>query len=486
MTRKQIKKAQSSLDKPEPFQLGEMGISGAPIFAGIPANEIKRELNFPTNLTTFKKMMLHPAVNASMSLHKSMLSKATFRVLPCKNPTAKEKFQAKKIEEMLTDMDTPLEDVVSSSLSALEYGFAPLEKVFRLREKAFGSKYSDGLIGVKKLALRHQESIDTFIFDDEGNEVLGLKQSLTNVNDPMGRYTKCAKGDIVLPREKFMLFTVGNDKSNPYGTSPLRNVFLPWKYLQAIEELEASGIAKDLAGLPFIRIPAQMMSADASTEQKLAFEQFKAIGRNLQNNAQACVILPSDCDPDTRQPLFSLELLENVSKKSFNTTDVKSYYREMIFIGLSADLLLMGNTTTGSFALGAIKQSLTGATVEGYLKNIVQTFNLDLIKHLYELNSWDVSRMCELDFEGFEDVDLDSFSKSIQRIGSVGYLPRTLDVVNDILRKHGLDALPEGTELDDILPEKTSKASEGMKTAADGTANEVTGKDSASLNTENS
>jgi phage gp29-like protein len=157
----------------------------------------------------------------------------------------------------------------------------------------------------------------------------------------------------------------------------------------------------------------------------------------------------------------------------------------MIFIGLSADLLLMGNTTTGSFALGAIKQSLTGATVEGYLKNIVQTFNLDLIKHLYELNNWDVSRMCELDFEGFEDVDLDSFSKSIQRIGSVGYLPRTLDVINDILRKHGLDALPEGTDLDEVLPEKTSKAGEGMSTVGEGTAKEVSGKDSASLNTEN-
>jgi hypothetical protein len=487
MTRKKsITKAQSSFDKPDPFQLGEMGISGAPIFAGIPANEIKRELNFPTNLTTFKQMMLHPAVNASISLYKSMLSKATFRVLPCKNPTAKEKFQAKKIEEMLADMDTPLEDVVSSSLSALEFGFAPLEKVFRLREKASGSKYNDGLIGIKKLALRHQESIDTFIFDDDGNEVLGLKQSLTNVNDPMGRYTKRAKGDIVLPREKFMLFNVGNDKSNPYGTSPLRNVYLPWRYLQSVEELEASGIAKDLQGLPFIRIPAQYMSADASTEQKAAFEGFKNMGRNLQQNAQAAVVFPSDVDPDTRTPLFNLELLSTEGKKSFDTTKIKEYYRTMIFIGLSADILLMGNTQTGSFALGAIKNSLTGATVEGYLKGIVQTFNLDLIKHLYELNDWDTSRMCSLDYEGYEDVDLDSFSKSIQRIGSVGFLPRTIDVVNDIMRKHGLDELPAGTDLDEVLPEKTSKASEGMKTPADGTANEVTGKDSASLNTENS
>jgi hypothetical protein len=262
-------------------------------------------------------------------------------------------------------------------------------------------------------------------------------------------------------------------------------VYLPWRYLQSVEELEASGIAKDLQGLPFIRIPAQYMSADASTEQKAAFEGFKNMGRNLQQNAQAAVVFPSDVDPDTRAPLFNLELLSTEGKKSFDTTKIKEYYRTMIFIGLSADILLMGNTQTGSFALGAIKNSLTGATVEGYLKGIVQTFNLDLIKHLYELNDWDTSRMCSLDYEGYEDVDLDSFSKSIQRIGSVGFLPRTLDVVNDIMRKHGLDELPAGTDLDEVLPEKTTKAGEGMTTAGEGTAKEVSGKDSASLNTEN-
>lgn len=485
-TRKsKLEKSYSGLDKPEAFTFGEMGITGAKMFGGIPQKELKSELNFPNNLKTYKQMLLHPACNAAVGLYKSMLTKATFRVLPCKNPTAKEKKQAQLVEQMLDDMEIPLEDVIISGLTALDYGFAPLEKVFRRRTKEEGSMYTDGLVGIKKLALRHQESITKFIFDDSGNDVMGMQQSLANVNDPFGRYTTHPTGVVNLSREKFLLFTVGQDKTTPYGTSPLRNVYLPWKYLQAIEELEASGVAKDLQGVPLLKIPAQYMSAEASPEQKLAYSNFQNILRNLQQNSQAGVMLPSDVDPETKQPLFDLELMTSVGQKSFDTSKIKEYYRTMIFIGMAADILLMGNTQTGSFALGAIKNSLTSTTVESYLSAIIRVFNEDLIKHVYELNGWDVTRRCKLDSEGFAEIDLDSYSKAINRIGATGYLPRTLDVINDVMSKMGLNALPEGTVLDDVLPDKTTKSGEGYKTTGAGTSNETTGSSGSELNSQN-
>lgn len=484
-TTRSIKKSSSTLDTPEPFKFGEMGINGQRIFQGIPDIELKKELNFPTNLKTYKQMMLHPAINASISLYKSMLTKATFRVQPIKNPTAKEKKQALLIEQMLGDMEIPLEDVVASSLTSLDFGFAPVEKVFRLRTKENGSMYDDGLIGIKKLALRNQESIDSFVFDAEGNDVVGLKQNLANLNDPFGRYSGRTSTVVTLPRDKFMNFTVGHDKTNPYGVSPLRNVYLPWKYLQAIEELEASGIAKDLQGVPLLTLPASYMSSDASTEQKIALEGFKNILRNLQQNSQAGVLLPSDVDPETKSPLFKLELLSTIGKKSFDTKEAKEYYRSMVFIGMSADILLMGNTTTGSFALGAIKGSMTATAVEGYLKAILRVFNEDLIKHLYELNNWDVTRRCTLDSEGFAEIDLDSYSKAINRIGATGYLPRTLDVINDVMSKMGLDALVDGTNLDDVLPDKTTKSGDGYKTTGAGTSKETSGSSGSDTNSQN-
>jgi hypothetical protein len=212
-----------------------------------------------------------------------------------------------------------------------------------------------------------------------------------------------------------MLFNIGRNRSNPYGTSPLRDVYLPWKYLQAIEELEATGVSKDLQGIPLLRLPAQYMSADASPDQKIVYENFKNIVRNLQQGSQAGVILPSAVDPETRKELFDLQLLSSEGKKSFDTAAIKDYYRTMIFIGLSADILLMGNTQTGSFALGSLKNSITGNAIENYLRRIVQVLNDDLIRQIYELNSWDVTRRCKVDYEGFEETDLDDFSRAVQR-----------------------------------------------------------------------
>jgi hypothetical protein len=261
-----------------------------------------------------------------------------------------------------------------------------------------------------------------------------------------------------------MLFNMGRNTTNPYGQSPLRDVYVPWKYLTSIEELEAMGVAKDLQGLPVLYLPAQYMSEEASPEQKAIFEQFKNVIRNLQQNSQSGVILPSATDPDTRAPLFKLELLSTEGgKKSYDTTAVKDYYRAMIFIGMNADILLMGNTATGSFALGSLKTSLTGSFVESILQRIVRIFNNDLIKQIYELNGWDTSRRCKMDYEGFEDTNLDEFSKAIQRIGAVGYLPQTIEVVNKVLNTLNIDTLPDDTDVKSVLPESKTKSGQGME-----------------------
>ena len=463
----EIEKAAYGMDDPERFKLGSIGYSGLKMFDGVVESEMVKELQYPESNKTYKKMMLHPAVNSSIALHKSMVGKASFRVIPPKDPTAEEKQRTEIVEQMLGDMEGTLEDLVSSAMTMLDYGFAPVEKVFRRRTKAAGSLYDDGLIAPRKLSLRHQESIAKFVFDDDGENVIGVKQDITLLSDPYNRYSGRIKASnsVVIPRSKVLLFTAGDNKANPFGTSPLRNIYLPWKYLSAIEELEASGVAKDLQGMPVMWLPAEYFSEDASPAQK----QFKAyaenVVRNMQMNSQSGLLMPVIYDPETRQPLFKLELLSTEGKKNYDTTKIKEYYRMMIFIGLSADLLLMGNTEVGSFALGAIKNSLTGTAVENYLKRIVEVLNNDLIRQIYELNNWDATRRCKLDYEGFEDADLETYSKAIQRMAATAMLPKTLDVINSNLRTLGIDELASDTtqeELDKLLGNMESKSGQGM------------------------
>jgi len=448
------------------FRLGELGYVGLPIFNGVSNEEIKSELNHPNSVKTYKLMSYHSSINAPLNLYSNMVAKASYRYIPPKDATTEEKNRTEIVQSMFEDMDHPLSDFIEEAMTMTTFGWSVVEKVYRKRTSSAGSMYDDGYIGIKKLALRSQESIEKFIFDSEGNEVQAVKQNLSGLNDPYNQFKNRKELVVTIPRSKFMLFNLGRNRSNPYGTSPLRDVYTSWKYLQAIEELEAQSVVKDINGLPVLTLPPQYMSADASADQKAIYENFKNIMRNLQQGSQSSLILPSTVDPETKKPLFGIDLLSQDGKKNFDLDKIKEYYRAMIFIGLGADVLLMGNTSVGSFALGSLKTSLTGSVAEMYIKRILQVINDDLIKQIYILNGWNPARRCKMDYEGFEDGDLETLSKAYQRLGATGFLPKTLDVINRGLVSLGIDPLPDSTtqeEIDKMLPDSTTRSGDGMK-----------------------
>jgi hypothetical protein len=413
-----------------------------------------------------------------------MVAKSKYRLVNREKATAEDKRRTEIIEQILfNDMEHSFEDFVSKAMTMIEYGFAPIEKVFRYRKRSNGSKYDDGYLGLEKLALRHQESIARFVFDANNQYVIGIVQDRSKLSNPFAVKYNHATPNVSIPIEKILLFTCGDVTGNPYGSSPLRNAYIPWRFLGNIEELEAAGIAKDLQGLPVLHVPMEFMNADASADKKLALTRFQNLVRNIQQNSQGGVLLPTYYDRETKQPMFKLELLSNDGKKNYDTDKTKDYYRVMIFIALSADILLQGNTSVGSFNSGIIKTSLTGNAVESYLKHIVSVVNRDLIPELYKRNGWDVTRTCTLDYEGFEPFDLEVYSKAVQRMAVAGLVPRNLDLVNRNLSVLGIDTLDADTkqeELESMLTESTSRSGDGMATPFEGTrTSQGTGDDNA-------
>ena len=56
-----------------------------------------------------------------------------------------------------------------------------MKKVFRRRLRANGSKFNDGMVGLRKLPVRSQSTISNWLFSDDGRDLIGVEQSLTNV-----------------------------------------------------------------------------------------------------------------------------------------------------------------------------------------------------------------------------------------------------------------------------------------------------------------
>ena len=483
--KKAIEKAVSPLDQPERFRMGELGSLGIRHFGGVTQDELKAELNWPRSINTFRDMSYHSAVNAPLTLFENIISKATWTYKPPADATEEEKEQAKIINQMMQDMEQPWSEFIRDVLSSNVFGFSVHEKVFRKRYKANGSLYDDGIIGWKKLPIRVQESISKFIFSEDGNEIIGVQQNLSAINDIYNRFS--SRGNLInIPRSKFLLFRTGKHRGDPFGKSPLRDAYLAWRFLTALEELEATGVAKDLNGLPVLMLPAQYLAADAPPEVQAIRLYYENVMRNLQMNEQSAVILPQVIDPESKQPMFKLDLLSVDGKKNFDISKIKEYYKNLIFTSLFADVLVMGQSSTGSFALGSIKNSLSGAYAERLIANIVEVLQNDLIRQTYELNNWSTDRLGTFDYDGIEPSDLDTFSSAIMRMGASGYVPKTLEVINAVLSNLGIDPLPEDTVLEDILPESKSRSGDGAAAGTgNGTSNSVASQDNSIANMSN-
>jgi hypothetical protein len=476
-----------AMDTPERFKLAETGFLGLRLFNGITQDELQRELAFPYNLKTYKEMLQHSTINSSQQLFVTILSKADWIFQPPENATAEELRQVEIVNQMMQDMEHSWTEFLQDILSMNWAGFSVCEKVYRRRYQTNGSKHNDGLIGWKKLPIRSQESIEKFIFSDDGNEVVGVKQNLTRVADTYNRFSKRLENEVVLPKSKILHFRAGLHRGDPYGKSPLRDAYLAWKYLILLEELETTGVSKDLVGLPVLYIPPAYLAADADAETLKIRAYYENAMRNLQMNEQSAMVLPNMYDPDTKQPLFKLDLLSVDGKKAYDIGKIKEWYKNMIMISMSTDILTMGQTQVGSFALGSIKNSLAGSVALAMARNIADVLNRDLIRQTYELNGWNVERMGKIDFDNLIEADIEGLSKFWQRVTSVGLVEKDREVLNAVRKAGGVDALSSDLppQKDLMEPVGGSKAGEGFKTAGEGTANSVSGSDTSGNNLDN-
>lgn len=472
---------------PDRFRLGEMGSLGLRLFNGVSNDEIDRALMFPNNTRTFAEMSQHSTINASLSFFENLVNRATWKFNPPADATEDELKQVELINQMMQDLDHPWSEFISDLLSANIFGFAITEKVYRRRYRSNGSKYNDGVIGWKKLPIRAQESIQKFLFSDDGNEIVGVQQNVSQSLDPYGKFTKLENPIINLPINKVVHLKIGRHRGDPFGKSPLRDAYVAWKYICLLEELEATGVQKDLIGMPILYIPPQYLAKDADPEAKAIRAYYENALRNLQMNEQSAMMLPMMFDPESRQPMFKLDLLSVDGKKSYDIGKIKEYYKNMIMLSLSTDILTMGQTQAGSFALGSIKNSQSASVAFALCQNIANTVQSQLIRQTYELNGWDVSRMGTLDFENLIDADLETLSKYWQRVASTGLVEIDREVLNSIRTAVGVDPKADDEPVDkESLSGNSSRAGDGMATAGPGTSKSPSGSDTSSNNLDNS
>lgn len=243
----------------------------------------------------------------------------------------------------------------------------------RLDSPGESSRYSDGLIGWRKLAVRSQDTLVRWDLDPKDGGIRGMWQRRTD-------------GSVVcIPIEKAALFRTTVARGNPEGRSALRTAYRPWYLAKRVEEYEAIGVERDLTGIPRFWLPEELLDPGASGTHAAARQAFEDIGKNLRNDEQATVLMPLVYDGDGNKR-YDMDLISAPGSKQIDTQPILARYGQQQLMTMLADVVLLGHEKVGTQALSSSKVDLLAASLDSWLEGMGDVWNRHLLPRVFTLN----------------------------------------------------------------------------------------------------
>jgi hypothetical protein len=462
------------------ISLAEVGFTGLTTMNGRILEEQNRAFRFPDFLKTVVEMRTDPTVAAALNVYRMMLTRVQWHVAPPDNATPAEIARAKFIESCMIDMEGTWPQFMAEVVTYLEYGFSIQEKVFRRRLLRNGSKFNDGLVGLKKLAPRPQDTIRHWNFSEDGRELVSVGQSIRNMENA-ARFQKLAdmNGLITINRDKFLLFSADSVKGNPEGKSVLKSVYLPYKQLALLKDQLMLGVSKDISSVPVIYIPPKYMSADATDSEKAVYQAYLNAAAAVADGKQRSLVMPQVFD-DQNNKMFEFSLMEAKGTNKFDIPKIIEQLQNDILTALCADVLKNGQSESGTFSIKDTKTNLCAMAMEHRLNEVRDVLNSDLVSQIYALNGWSQERQATFEYGDIADVDSEAWSKALQRAASVGLVEIDRPILNKTRQVLGVAPLADDAPVDkENLTGAESRSGDGMETgkSGEGTA-DIKGKSS--------
>lgn len=239
------------------------------------------------------------------------------------------------------------------------------------------------------------------------------KHYITSIEQIEPRDTVCIEVD-----SPSHLFLAGRSMV-PTHNSILRTAYRSWFFKKKIENIEAIGIERDLAGLPFAKVPSEIMNPNADNNKKAIYEKVKKIVINLRRDEQEGIVFPNDRD-ENGNPLFELSLLSTGGSRQFKTSETINRYRQDIAMTVLADFILVGHEMTGSFSMHSSKTGIFTMALKAWLEMIASVFNRKAIPMLFWANSFNVESLPQITFGDIETIDLQTLAAYITALSGAG------------------------------------------------------------------
>jgi len=427
--------------------LTQMGRTGLNQWGGIVSEEWYPPLQGAAGARIYRMMADNSAIiSAGLYSAEMLISKAPWRIVEASDKRAD--LEARDfIKSAFFDMNPSWVETLPSILTNMTYGWAYHEKLFKRRNGPdhwnpnLQSQHDDGMIGWKSFDLRSQDSLIRWEFDEETDEILGMWQM------PAPTFE-----EKFVPFSKSLLFRTRWTKNNPEGISMLRGAWKSWRYAEAIQEYEAMGVERDLAGMGVLYAPDEVVNPKkGNKESQKAHRRAVELVTHVKRGEEEGLLLPSTRDANGHLK-YEFKLLGSSGTRQINTSQIINRYDSRIAMTMLADFLLLGMQRQGSYALAATKSELYEASLRTIADRICAVVNTYAIPELLRINPLDeeIARPPQLICGDLSVPDISQVCDLIRTLsGAQDILKDDLELENHVRRKAGLPSrkAPATTEL---------------------------------------
>lgn len=363
-------------------QLSQLGMSGLKRSYGYIYEELLPQLQGRKAINVYQEMSQNSAVVGAFLFAIDMFMRKVAWRVEAADQTPKSQNDAEFLASCKDDMEHTWADFISEINSMLTYGWSWFEICYKQRFNDivddYGvtpSKFNDGRVGWQKFMPIAQESWWRWDFDPETGKTIGMWQR--PAPDYSERY---------LPWGKSLHFRTASRKDNPEGVSVLRTAYRAWYFLKRIEEIEAIGVERDLAGIPIATVPAEMLGDKASEDDKKMVASIIKLVQNVRRDEQEGIVWPQAYDQAGNE-LYTFKLLTSGGTRQFPTNEIISRYESRVAMTVLADWILLGNEAgNGSYALSTSKASMFQSALETWLDVIENVINEQAVPRLFRQN----------------------------------------------------------------------------------------------------
>jgi len=357
-----------------PNAYGELGVSGLDIFSGYVRRDPEISLQGTKAVEQYDLMRLEdPTVAAVLAGLSLPIRRAVWQVEPASDSAADVE-AAEFAWDCLNDMSHTWDDFLSDVCTMFPFGWSWFEWVLKKRRgyQAPGaalpsSRFDDGRIGLRKIALRSQVSLDHWEYDDNGG-IQGLWQSALTRPRP-----------VFLPISKALLFRTTREMNNPEGQSVLRAAWRDWTYKRNMERIEGIGLQRAMAGFPVVKLlDGATTKIQAGTNSDEAHAENIITG--VHSNKSLGVI-----EHGKLEFRFESPDMKGITGDSDTVIRRKD---EGIARASLAMFILLGSKDAGSWARSRELGDMFFLAVEAYLGSIADTFNRFAMPVLFRYNAW--------------------------------------------------------------------------------------------------